>query len=584
MLNEVTVILNHVVRVVKATGVAVPNVDVYDGADGNGHAPQLTITFPIIETTRAFDGSCWLASIRNEEALSYATRQNGLSLVPRIHVDVLGAASLGPFRWVGMPAVRVPVGSKYALPGPDILQEQFGNGGATDLQHNFYDKFSSLTPLGLLRYQYRQQGAEIAHLVPNAGTVSKRGLTALAFALREPHVNGALFHNRPGGFQNELYGKQLMRDFHGNPTHPYTALAAPLGNAIITSGIQQVLYGFVPSNQLENLLDAAFNAADVHTDASVVLYNDAVRRSAAVRVGSTPEQRAEAAAVQRSTRATLDIAIVSRAKADALCATAQEAGTHISPFTYIGTTDQLSEVSCFKNAGTNFKGSTYFDFPLATFPAAPSAATFAYNFLTVSCTPFMFQTQPVGANTGKILKAFLNDFYARYLTVFPKCIMDVDHVSGTRVVCNYDFTSTMSTERGVGVTTVVPYVPGAAAAGDTFFVPGFTYALGRGEGAEGINSNVLGTYRQDANIDAALFTAANLRASYAAAQFIGNKFVVGSDMPHTETTDRRSKQKVLLERTDVSDADKRRILEANPMAFFRMKSWEAVKPRAMAAA
>ena len=82
----------------------------------------------------------------------------------------------------------------------------------------------------------------------------------------------------------------------------------------------------------------------------------------------------------------------------------------------------------------------------------------------------------------------------------------------------------------------------------------------------------------------ALFTAANLRASYAAAQFIGNKFVVGSDMPHTETTDRRSKQKVLLERTDVSDADKRRILEANPMAFFRMKSWEAVKPRAMAAA
>ena len=65
---------------------------------------------------------------------------------------------------------------------------------------------------------------------------------------------------------------------------------------------------------------------------------------------------------------------------------------------------------------------------------------------------------------------------------------------------------------------------------------------------------------------------------------IGNKFVVGSDMPHTETTDRRSKQKVLLERTDVSDADKRRILEANPMAFFRMKGWEAVKPRAMAAA
>ncbi len=55
---------------------------------------------------------------------------------------------------------------------------------------------------------------------------------------------------------------------------------------------------------------------------------------------------------------------------------------------------------------------------------------------------------------------------------------------------------------------------------------------------------------------------------------IGNKFVLGSDMPHTETVDRRSKQTVLLERTDLTEADKRLILETNPLAFFRVEAWE----------
>lgn len=64
---------------------------------------------------------------------------------------------------------------------------------------------------------------------------------------------------------------------------------------------------------------------------------------------------------------------------------------------------------------------------------------------------------------------------------------------------------------------------------------------------------------------------------------IGNKFVLGSDMPHTETVDRRSKQKLLLERTDISEADKRAILETNPMSYFRVKAWEQIRPRAPAA-
>jgi uncharacterized protein len=62
---------------------------------------------------------------------------------------------------------------------------------------------------------------------------------------------------------------------------------------------------------------------------------------------------------------------------------------------------------------------------------------------------------------------------------------------------------------------------------------------------------------------------------------IGNRFVVGSDMPHTETVDKRSKQLVLLEREDLGEADKRLILEANPKAFFRRPEWDAMKPRAL---
>ncbi len=63
---------------------------------------------------------------------------------------------------------------------------------------------------------------------------------------------------------------------------------------------------------------------------------------------------------------------------------------------------------------------------------------------------------------------------------------------------------------------------------------------------------------------------------------IGNKFVLGSDMPHTETIDKRSKQRVLLGRAEISEADKRAILETNPMSYFRVNAWEQIKPRALA--
>ena len=65
---------------------------------------------------------------------------------------------------------------------------------------------------------------------------------------------------------------------------------------------------------------------------------------------------------------------------------------------------------------------------------------------------------------------------------------------------------------------------------------------------------------------------------------IGNKFVCGSDMPHTETTDTRSKHMVILDRDDLSDVDKRKIVDTNPKAFFRVTAWEKMQARALSQA
>ena len=113
-------------------------------AVAGGHAARITVTFPIQETTKAFDGFCWLGNLRNEEALNYATRQSGLILAPRIEVEVIGVVGhVGPFKWIGMPAYRIPVGGTYAHPAADILQQQLGDGTHTDLQFNHWDKFDA---------------------------------------------------------------------------------------------------------------------------------------------------------------------------------------------------------------------------------------------------------------------------------------------------------------------------------------------------------------------------------------------------------------------------------------------------------
>ena len=550
--REVTVILNSVKAVYKAAadnvapGAVPATGPIYDGTDAQHHKPRLTVTFPVMQTTGAFDGSCWLASIKNEEALSYATRQNGLTLAAEIRVDILGAGTPGPFKWVGMPALRIPVGGKYALPGPDILQEQFGDGGATDVQYNFYDKFASLTPLGLLRYQYRQQSAHAAHTAAEtannaqeAGAAEAAALAVaatrtapdvLSFATRALHRNGALFYNRPGGFQKDLYAKQVLRDY-GASVQPYVGLAHPLGAQILTSGIREALYVFKAPQVLEADLEQLNAAAKAELDAAEAALSDAHALVNRLRVGSDPEELAVAKAELEEARIAEAAARKTHADTDVLedAAIAQSQLTHIDPFLPEPGKEGPGRVACFQG-GTKFQGTCTFDFPVATFPAGnaprywqagphPVSQVGTHNYLSVACTPFMFQAR---ATDGLIPIGNLNDAgegggnaNALHLTTIPTCILDVTQVSGAgTVTCNYDFTKTMSAARGRDYTGNVD--------GDKFFIAGFTFALSRGEDHK---SNVLADYNQYPNLAHAV-TAQQLRDIYAQKQFIGNQFRV----------------------------------------------------------
>ena len=226
--SAVSVILNEV-RQVALDGTAQNPVYDYDpqnvaggnNADGvpiaadpaNNHVTRITVTFGILETTTAFDGFCWLGNMNNEEALNYAARNKGLALAPRFDVEVIGVQNLGPFKWIGMPAYRIPVGGTFAHPCSDILQEAFGDGTAADGQYNFWDMFDSFrqdatanAPFdGFLRYQWRQAEAERAHAAGgNAVTASKRGQTVFNFAARSIDKNGGMFYPRAGGILGQL--------------------------------------------------------------------------------------------------------------------------------------------------------------------------------------------------------------------------------------------------------------------------------------------------------------------------------------------------------------------------------------------
>ena len=211
-LGELAVTLDTVQECARDTGVDVAN-EIYDVAIGGApvlnHKTRITVTFPILKTTRAFDGYCWLANFVNEEALNYASRTTGLALAPRIDVEVIGiTTNVGPFQWIGIPAYRIPVGGTYAFPAADILQQMHGDGTHTDLQTNFYDKFDGFSTLGILRYQFRQQSALVAHNVavaagqaqPIAEALAKTGAVVFRLDQRQVDVRGntGFFEKRDG--------------------------------------------------------------------------------------------------------------------------------------------------------------------------------------------------------------------------------------------------------------------------------------------------------------------------------------------------------------------------------------------------
>ena len=546
--RDLTVVLNSVQTVYKANaaggvvaGAAPATGPVFDGGDNvppEIHKPRLTVTFPVMETTTANDGFCWLSGIRNEESLDYATRQNGLTLAPTIHVDILGAGTLGPFRWVGMPALRIPVGGKYALPGPDILQEHFGNGDATDVQYNFYDKFGSLTPSGLLLYQYRQQTAHIAHAAAvaanqqagagppeQAAVDAAESLTAplvLSFAQRALHTNGGLFYNRPGGFQKDLYAKQaLLRDY-GLPILPYVANANPPGAQIFTSGIREALLTFTSPQVLEAQTAQAHTAALTALTNAVDALNAAHARVQRLRVGGDPEELATARVAVETTRSAEAAARVASEQAQTLrdAAAAQNQLLDIDPF--------AEPVPCFKRgAATRFQGTCTFSYPVATFPAGnaprfwqvgPTTQAGPHNFLSAGCIPLYFMSR---VDNGLIPIAQLNGggvtrADAQFIHHVPMCVFDITQVSadGT-ITCNYDFDKTMSPVRAFNST--------ANADGNfTPFVAGFSLLLGRGED---IKSNLVTEYITSPNLSATT-TAQQLRTHYAATNYIGNKYPV----------------------------------------------------------
>jgi len=234
-LAPVSITLNRCAEITRADGE--PTDDIYllrsDEAAAGHNFNRITVTFPILKTTKAFDGFCWLANMHNEEAINYAKRVSGLILAPRIEVDVIGIVdNIGPFTWIGPPAYRIPVGGTYAHPHSDILPELLGDGTHTDLMYSYWDKFDAFkenTAIGqmngFLRYQHRGQTAAVEGVTAAAAVAAAAGgnqagidaaavLDALAAAKVHAHVfslsaraeaaQPGYFVHRPNGILSQV--------------------------------------------------------------------------------------------------------------------------------------------------------------------------------------------------------------------------------------------------------------------------------------------------------------------------------------------------------------------------------------------
>lgn len=529
-----------------------------------GHKQHLIVTFPEMETTRAFDGYCWLSIMNNENALGFVDRHHGLAIAAKIEVHVVGDTGVqGPFKWVGMPALRIPVGGGFAFPGPDILQEQFGRetslGGVAqndDYQHNFYDKFDSYSTLGLLRYHYKQQSAELEHATavaaPDVALAAilneQRSQHALDFVQRSTHKNSGLFQRRAGGFQKHLSDKQLYTDFHTGaaqfgPYFNHSGGGAVAEGAVITAGLPTVKYDYETAAVRLNRATTAQGNKDVEVTAKraeiaakrLGIGNDKVKGETFV-----AKARAELVELER------DLVLLLAEKVgldDAVAlATIQNDATfvptlavpvapadhyhYVTPFLKKTGLLEASNASIFQSRTgdnlTDFKGSTTFQFPAGQFTAANSfwtalnvTAARSHNFVRLPCTPIMFPANPVGEEV-KIHSACLTAGGANFITG-AEVFVDIDDIVGDTVTCNFDFTETLSDAQGYDITD--------GALGHKFFAAGFSLLLGR-------DDDIGPPATTHSNLSVDYFGLGGGNLSYASANAIrlhfGTRFTIGN--------------------------------------------------------
>jgi len=270
----------HEVQEVEFADGADTGEDPYTVAAGNNAA--IMITFPVMQTTRAFDGCCWLANMSNEEALHYAkTVEDGLKLAPRVPVEVLGISRSGPFTYIGMPAYRIPIGSPYAFPAPGILKEHL-----TEHNFTFWDSFESYKTDGLLKYDRRRQLADAAYAAgANQATEAAAGAPpTFNFHARGRFAKGGTFRpyrdNRRSS--NSILGqlhsavKPYVREHH-EPNYTeavYGSLAAPGVNLTNANNdidpIESAVRGKAAAGDIPN---AVVNHSDVFTGARAGIFS-----------------------------------------------------------------------------------------------------------------------------------------------------------------------------------------------------------------------------------------------------------------------------------------------------------------------
>ena len=480
--SAVSVILNEV-RQVALDGTAQNPVYDYDpqnvaggnNADGvpiaadpaNNHVTRITVTFGILETTTAFDGFCWLGNMNNEEALNYAARNKGLALAPRFDIEVLGIkVSIGPFKWIGMPAYRIPVGSAYAHPCSDILQESFGDGNHGDMQYNYWDKFDAFTvdataadfPFdGFLRYQWRSAEAFRNHAAADAAL-----LIAIA-ALQQAPNDAALILQE----QQARLLVLVMRAKVGNEAFDLTARAAGTNGGMFyprTGGILRQL------------------TAD-HYDPQPNFNEDAVHQYTAALAGNLVDANLITPGIELSNRHKFDgvggnAAVSAAAQCPPLIYDADgnihsEGDFADRPFSPFG--DMVGPISFTLKSTTSF---TFRAIPFAGVPAA-LAPFVSDRFCVVPMTPLFYKITDALAEGGigdfsGNAEFFLGKVVNGVRRYVPKVICNCTAVVGDQLQLRYDLSKVMFTERAYRLTGTTLDDPGGMQADAHFWIRGWS--------------------------------------------------------------------------------------------------------------